>query len=115
MRKLRALEDGLFSLQTIFQAKAKKPGDPNAFMERTLTQAHHWRKVAEEFDEAAMLVRVVCGKKLGAQCDEFGAILDMIAAKIIKNDLGVYSEWTSEMSQRSVALTMAIRKELDVE
>ena len=63
-RKLRALEEVLVSLQTLYQVKEKY--DSEKFIERTKEEFVHWRKASEEFKEAALLVGIVCGKELSS-------------------------------------------------
>jgi hypothetical protein len=111
-RKLRALEEMLVSLQTLYQVKEKY--DSGKFMERTKEEFVHWRKASEEFKQAALLVGIVCGKELSDVCATFSGIARDGASEIMREDLSAYRQRLPELARQSVHITTAIRRELDV-
>jgi hypothetical protein len=111
-RKLRALEEALVSLQTLYQVKQKY--DSEKFMERTKEEFDLWRKVSEDFKEAALLAGIVCGKELSDLCDTFSGIARDGASEIMREDLRAYRQRLPELAKQSVLVTTAIRKELDI-
>ena len=70
---------------------------------------------SRKFDETGLLVGIVCGKEVKEACDSLRLFTRQIAGEIFKDDPQIYSKSGPELAKKSIAVTTAIRKELETD
>ena len=71
-----------------------------------------WKQASERFDESRALVGIVCSEETTKAFDSLGALSNLIAAKLTKNDAAIYRESAKDFAIALLRARMAIRKEL---
>jgi hypothetical protein len=116
-RRLADVEDGLLSLNSVLQVEwAEKKEDEPGWAETKHERIMKWSKASAAFDETRLLVNMVCEVETIAAFEQFGALMNVTAAKISPGkDVGIYTKSLPEREKRRVAVRAAVRKELRVD
>src|SRR5260370_24671306 len=116
-RTLADVEDGLHTLDSLFQVEHKegKKTDDLGWMQLKHDKMVKWSKASTAFDEARLLV-LIAGEKATSQAfEEFGRLINFVAAKITPgNDLEIYKKSTDDRLKKRLAVQAAVRKELGI-
>ena len=117
-RRLADIEDGLLSLDSVLQVEQKeqKKEDEPGWVEVRHERITKWSKASAAFDEARLLVLMVCEREAIQAFEEFGALVSAIAMKITPGkDPEIYKKSQVECCKKRMAVRAAVRKELGVD
>jgi hypothetical protein len=115
-RRLGALEDALGSMNVAYKSERESPqkGDPQ-WSTFQIDANKKWFDELRRFNEDCLLMGIVCGKDVKDACDNIRSFMVTIAASINKGDGEIYMKSAVEVTKRSLAVTTAIRKELETD
>jgi len=113
-KRLGDFDDALVSLHTVYLTERinRKPGEPE-WIEAKGSAAKKFGAAAKKFEESRLLAEIVCGKEVKLACDNFLLVMRPIATGITKDDAEIYTESARERTLRFLAVTLAIKKELE--
>jgi hypothetical protein len=117
-RKLADVEDGLLALEVVLQVEHKEPKkeDDLGWVESKHARMTKWTRASSEFDEARLLVLMVCEKETIQAFDQFGAFASIVAAKTTAGkDFLIYNNSQVELFKKRLAVRVAVRKELAID
>ncbi len=109
MRKLRATNDALLHLRTVF-AKALQNQAPQNQAEAS----RKWLAAIGEFEEATLLLDAVCGRELSATCNDLTHHFLQLSKEITQFDQEKFDESQSKIFRLTWEVKNAIRKEFDL-
>jgi hypothetical protein len=116
-RRLADIEDGLLSIDSLLQVEQReqKKEDDLAWMQTKHDGMTKWSKAATAWDEATLLVLMVCEEETIQAFKEFGAVINAVAANITpRKDLGIYRKSAENRFKKRMAVQAAVRKELGI-
>jgi hypothetical protein len=117
-KRLADVEDGLLSLDSVLQVEQReqKKDDEPGWVEARHEKITKWSKASAAFDEARLLVCMVCEKETIVAFEEFGLFVNAVAARIAPGrDLEIYKKSQVELFRRRMAVQAEMRKELGIE
>jgi hypothetical protein len=117
-RKLADVEDGLLSLDSMLQVEQKeqKKEDEPGWAEARHARITKWSRASTAFEEVRLLVFMVCEKETVEAFEEFGAFMNVVAAKISPGkDPEIYRKTRAEFFKKLMAVRAAVRKELGID
>jgi hypothetical protein len=117
-RRLADIEDGLLSLDSVLQVERKERNkeDEPGWIETRHERIMKWSRVSTAFDEARLLVQMICERKTILAFEDFGALLNDVAAKITPGkNAEIYGQSAAERFTKRMTIRAAVRKELGVD
>jgi hypothetical protein len=107
---LGRVEDSLTHLNSAFLAE--RMGEPVSLDAKSLA-IDRWTDESRNFEEASLLVAIVCRKETKNACDNYRLFARKIAVGVFQHDSEILLKSIPELVEKSAAILMAIRKELD--
>jgi hypothetical protein len=109
-----AVKNTLVSLQGTCETelKAKAQGQP-ARTGRLAEVANDWGLAADDLERTTLTVSLVCGTELFNALSSFMILTRKIAMEIMAGDGGAFSKQSNQLGTQYVAITKAMRKELE--
>lgn len=117
-RRLADIEDGLLSLDSVLQVERKeqKKEDEPGWLETRHKRTMKWSRASTAFDEARLLVQMICERETILAFEDFGKLLNDVAAKISPGkDAETYRQSAAERFTKRMTIRAAVRKELGVD
>jgi hypothetical protein len=115
-RRIAATFDALKNLDNYLQTEIKNPAIKDlAWTQVGIDENTKWFKAKAALDESRLFIGVTCGGNVADAVDKFGHLTTTVAAKINKNDGGIFKESTAQLFSLNEAIRAAIRKELAIE
>jgi hypothetical protein len=116
-RRLRDLEDGLFSFDSVLQLESKeqKEGQPG-WIEAKEAKFEKWSNASSGFDDTRLLVNMICQPETIAAFEEFGMLMNEVATKISPGkDVAIYTSSLPLREKKQAEVRAAVRKELGID
>ena|SRR5438309_11791011 len=110
-KQVRAIEDALFDLASSFYLI--KATNQVAQAKEASEASKKWSEVAGQFEDAWLLVSLVCGKELSSAYAQFRGLMHELAEKVA-TDLQAYDSSRIQRGQSSIEIMKAIRNELSL-
>jgi len=111
-KRIVELDNGLVSLDSLLRVD-NPDGDQWAQHRRDATL--EWVETLKRFDEAKLLVAVVCSRETFLEFQKLGAVVAKLGQKLANKDVKAYQESRGELAKSLLAAKFAIRKELGVD
>jgi hypothetical protein len=113
-RSLAAIDEAIIALDSMLQVE-RKP-DELGWHDIDAEQREKWRRASARFDEAKMLVDMVCERETSQAFGKFRMLATDIAQAVIKDkDAAFRSKSSVELSLSLIAARAAVRKELGID
>ena|SRR2546422_8281347 len=113
-KKVAEVDEALVSLNSTLQVE-QKPDDP-VWVQSVYERIKKWSDASAAFDEAKLLVAIVCDKETREAVENFGVFAGQVAAAITKNkDAEIYKKSGRELALKLFAARSALRKELGID
>lgn len=114
-RKMGRATEAMMRLTAVYttEKQAREKGFPER-PEKQVEVGAEWNSVAGDFEGAIVLVRASCGFELVKVLVEFGMFMRDLSLEVIDGKPEAFLESAKELGARSQAVTLAIRKELDI-
>jgi hypothetical protein len=111
-RRLSELNDALLAYASSLRTeKTHEQSWNETFLERS----KRWLAASTAFDEAELLVAIVCNKETKGALDDFDLTASTVTAGIGKQDAGIYDKSRADLARKLLAVRVAIRKELEID
>jgi hypothetical protein len=82
--------------------------------EKRLEVGATWNDAAAEFEGMQILAAACCGKELMKSLGEFGAFMRGLSFEIVKVKPETFDAAVGELGAKAMAISVAIRKELEI-
>lgn len=119
VRSLARVQNALLSFHSVFLTRRdQQSNDPvwlGAVTELITEASTEWLRVSREFEEATLLIGIVCGGEARDAGESLRGLMNRIASELSKGDPEAYSKSIPEMTRNSLVFRVAIRKELEAE
>ena len=113
-KRVAEVDEALVSLDWTLQVEQKL--DDPVFIQSVYKKTKKWGDASAGFDEARLLVAIVCHKETIEAMDDFGLFVGQIATEITKNrDAEIRKKSAGELALKLFAARAAIRKELEMD
>jgi hypothetical protein len=111
-KTLGRVEDSLTVLNSTYLVE--KMGKPQS-LDAKLLASERWADESRKFEESCLLVGIVCGNEAKGACDDYRAFTREIAVGILQDDSEILFKSIPKLVEKSAAVMMAIRKELETD
>src|SRR6202049_1430581 len=113
-KRVAEVDEALVSLDSTLQVE-QRPDDP-VFIQSVYKKTVKWSDASSRFDDAKLLVAIVCRKETIEAIDDFGLFVGQVATEITKNrDAEICKKSRKELALKLIAARAAIRKELEMD
>jgi hypothetical protein len=115
-KRLSEADDALLSYDSVLQVEQKE----NKTNDVTWAESKHerimkWSKASANFDETRELVGLVCGKETYRAFEDFGGLINKIAAEISSGDVEIYRKTREDFYKKLFLARLAMRRELGID
>jgi hypothetical protein len=115
-KSMTAMIDALTELYSFYDTENKRGGDiPATRKEKQLALVAAYNNTASEFDNAALLAGIVCGKELQTTTLSLGRFVRDTGMEAPRGTIEFFETKTRELVQKRQAVITAIRKELGID
>ncbi len=115
-KRLSEADDALLSYDSVLQIEHREnKADNLTWAESKHERIVKWSKASANFDETREFVGLVCGKETYKAFEDFGGLINKIAAGISSGDVEIYKKTREDFYKKLFLARFAMRKELGID
>ena len=111
-KSVAAIDDALLALGSVY-AHGQQVED--GAWEAKLKSSERWLVSCTKFDEARLLVAIVCNKEAKEALDSLARVTSAMSQNITKGEWETYDALQKDLARKLFAAREAMRKELDID